>query len=669
MIRTCSLFAKAIVGAAAGIVMLLAPARAQTGPYVDTASIALNGGTECTAAEIVQRTITVSDSFVIGDIDFGFVADHAWRKDIRVDLTSPLGTQVRLINGPADNPGVDDLNVRLDDDQATFVDADNAAHNAAVAPYQNDRRPDNSLSAFNGENAQGNWTVEICDNFPTADNGTYLRSELFFEEATDIDLSLDLGVSSANPPIGGTVVFTVTITNAGPLVATGVTASAALPTDFTYVSDTAGGAYNSGTGIWTAPASIGVGASTSFQITATADTASVSVMTAEIVAANEPDTDSTPNNSGSDPNEDDTDVVTITPGGTPGVPPTLSCSAGSATHDWDTNTWPAGSLSQTYAGGAQAISIAITGDTGNFVNDGGSPTPFRTNAVTGGLTPAQQALRYLNNFDNSAQSVVTTIDLGVPGTGVGGFQTTLFDIDAGGGQFVDQISVFGYLNGNFVAPVLTAGSANTVSGLSVIGTAASGGTQSAGNAVITFTQPVDQVVIAYEVGAGAPANPGNQGMAIHDFDYCLPTAELDATKIVAVYDPTIIGLFSVPGNDVTYTITVRNIGGGPADADSVFIVDALPTEIEFYTGDIDDGGPETGSIAFFESASGLTFSEVSDVGYSNTVSPPANFASCGYSPTGLYDEAVRHICFNPKGSFASGDPDPWFSVTFRARIK
>ena len=48
----------------------------------------------------------------------------------------------------------------------------------------------------------------------------------------------------------------------------------------------------------------------------------------------------------------------------------------------------------------------------------------------------------------------------------------------------------------------------------------------------------------------------------------------------------------VPGNDVIYTIEFTNTGDGPTDAGSVLLIDAMPSEIEFYNGDIDDGGPE-----------------------------------------------------------------------------
>jgi len=151
---------------------------------------------------------------------------------------------------------------------------------------------------------------------------------------------------------------------------------------------------------------------------------------------------------------------------------------------------------------------------------------------------------------------------------------------------------------------------------------------------------------------------------------CLASATLTALKTVAVYDPGAAGLFAIPGNDVVYTIAVTNAGTGPADSNSVFIVDTLPAEIEFFNGDMDGAGPATGAAYFTQSAgAGLSFTLATDLRYSNAALRPASLAACTYAPVAGYDPAVRHVCFNPKGAMAAGDPDPTFSVQFRARIK
>jgi len=145
--------------------------------------------------------------------------------------------------------------------------------------------------------------------------------------------------------------------------------------------------------------------------------------------------------------------------------------------------------------------------------------------------------------------------------------------------------------------------------------------------------------------------------------------DLQGNKTSNVFDPASEGLFAVPGNDVIYTINVSNQGDGSPDANSVVLIDDLPSELEFYNGDVDGPGPETQPVAFTDNASGLTFTYATDVGYSNAVSAPASFASCTYTPASGYDPAVTHICVRPAGTFAVGTPAPAFSVQFRARIR
>jgi uncharacterized repeat protein (TIGR01451 family) len=66
------------------------------------------------------------------------------------------------------------------------------------------------------------------------------------------DLSLTQTVDNHTPDQGNNVTFTLTVSNSGPADATGVEVTDALPTGYTYVSDTPSvGTYNSGSGVWT----------------------------------------------------------------------------------------------------------------------------------------------------------------------------------------------------------------------------------------------------------------------------------------------------------------------------------------------------------------------------------------------------------------------------------
>ena len=827
---------KAAVGLAAILAWGTGQALAQAGPYTNDTNAPINGTTGCGA--IIVRNISVGDSFTITDVNFGIDVDHTWRKDVSVLLESPAGTRVQVITAPADNPGADDLNVLLDDAGASTIDADDADHDSTAARWEFTRQPDAALSAFNGEAANGTWIVEICDTFTGADNGTFDYAQLYFNNIVPLesDLSLTLGASATSPNFGDNVTMTVTVANAGPDATTGVTVDYALPSGLSYVSDNGSGAYNSGTGVWTIPGSVASSGSASLQILANVQTSGSYVSITEVSASDNLDPDSTPANSGTSPLEDDTASVTLTPGATGGTGPSgepnLSC-ASPDVFDWDTNAWPynVGVLSRSYPGGGTDgtdFTISVSGDTG--FRDASSPET--SSAQTGGLSPVQQSLYYLQNLSATTQSADFTIDVGVPGTGVKDFQFTIFDIDYAAGQFRDQISIQGTLNGSTVTPVLTTGSANTAVGSVAYGTAAAGSTSGNGNLIITFLSPVDQIIVNYANPEASAAN-SNQAMAIHDFNYCprpidfgdalisygtpshaiktavyigatepdgeasaAPSANADGddvagtddedsidfsglvtggtsnlnvdvsgsggylqawidwngdgdfndtvdtiseqvatdvqivgtsgtasfsvsvpasatlsqtisrfrwsttsglgltglasdgeiedhaltltgaasltgAKTTNVYDPAADGLYAIPGNDVIYTITVTNAGTGPADNDSIELIDAMPAEVEFYNGDIDDAGPETDPVAFTETSSGLTLTYGTDVAFSDAILKPADFASCTLT-TALsagYNSHVTYICFNPKGAFAAGDPDPEFTVSFRARIK
>ncbi|MCT7951391.1 DUF11 domain-containing protein, partial [Ancylothrix sp. C2] len=124
--------------------------------------------------------------------------------------------------------------------------------------------------------------------------------------ATGADLSLAKTANVANPRVGDTISYTLTLRNSGPSNATGVQVTDRLPAGLTFVS--ASGSYDPATGVWTVGTVTNGGTATlTIQARKTAE-GQVS-NTAQVTASDVPDPDSVVNNN--NPSEDDQASVTL----------------------------------------------------------------------------------------------------------------------------------------------------------------------------------------------------------------------------------------------------------------------------------------------------------------------------------------------------------------------
>ena len=112
----------------------------------------------------VTSTLTVADQIgLLADVNVSLNISHTFDNDLSVFIISPSGKRVELFNrvGGADHDFAD----------TTF---DDQAHNSIFtgnAPFNGVFRPAGSLAQFNGEPANGVWTLEIKDQF-SGDSGT-----------------------------------------------------------------------------------------------------------------------------------------------------------------------------------------------------------------------------------------------------------------------------------------------------------------------------------------------------------------------------------------------------------------------------------------------------------------------------------------------------------------
>ena len=144
---------------------------------------------------VVTSTITIADDFEITDLNVDLDITHTWVGDLIIELQSPSGTSVVLVDQPG-NPATtfgcsgDDILATLDD-EATDPVEDECENLPAIG---GSFTPNNPLSAFDGESTMGDWTLTITDTFGGADDGTFNSWGLTYDyevTATPYEVDLD----------------------------------------------------------------------------------------------------------------------------------------------------------------------------------------------------------------------------------------------------------------------------------------------------------------------------------------------------------------------------------------------------------------------------------------------------------------------------------------------
>jgi uncharacterized delta-60 repeat protein len=142
----------------------------------------------------ITNTMTIAASGAITDLDLGLNISHTWTGDVIVELTSPAGTKVKLVDRPGDPAVTDGCGLpfapfTLDDSAATAIEE--VCPPVGGSTY----RPNNLLSAFNGQEIHGVWTITVTDGYPGYDDGVLNSWTMIYsvpppnEAPTDITLS------------------------------------------------------------------------------------------------------------------------------------------------------------------------------------------------------------------------------------------------------------------------------------------------------------------------------------------------------------------------------------------------------------------------------------------------------------------------------------------------
>lgn len=118
------------------------------------------------AGQLASRITIAGNTGVIQDLNLRLDLDHADLSDLDIKLRSPSGTEISLVL-PGTLASANLTGTVLDGQAATLL-------TAGLAPYTGAFRPAIALSAFDGEVANGIWTLTVTDN--AAGNSGVLKS-------------------------------------------------------------------------------------------------------------------------------------------------------------------------------------------------------------------------------------------------------------------------------------------------------------------------------------------------------------------------------------------------------------------------------------------------------------------------------------------------------------
>ena len=441
------------------------------------------------------------------------------------------------------------------------------------------------------------------------------------------DISLTKTVNNATPDVADNIIFSITVTNDGPSNATGVVVTDLLPSGFTYVSDDGGGAYVSGTGLWTI-GNLASSADITLNITATVNTTGNYTNIAEVTALNETDIDSAPNNNVL--SEDDQDEAVVTPRAV--VDLSLTKNANTLTPDIGgqivftitvTNDGPSDAtnvvVTDLLASGYEFVNAVPSSGVyeplngswtiGNLANGITENITITANVLATGIYSNTAEVTDLNEFDIDSEPAnnddteddqetinptpIAVSDLSLtksisnPTPEVGETISFTINVTNDGPSDTDGIVITDILPDGFtfISSTATAGSYNQNTGIwSLNGVLPNGTTETL---IITVSvNPAGNYTNVAEITAANTNDPdstvNNNLLAEDDQDSAtatpIPIIDVSLTKVVDNEFPDVT-------DNVTFTITIQN--DGPSDATGIVVRDVLESGYNYIS---DTGG-------------------------------------------------------------------------------
>ena len=527
------------------------------------------------------------------------------------------------------------------------------------------------------------------------------------------DIAVAKSVSTTAPSEGGTVTYTVVVSNVSPTQATNVTIGDALPGGLTYFAggtSVTQGTYNSGSGVWTV-GTLNSGATATMLLAATVNAGTTGwtiTNTATLTGVSQIDVN--PAN--------DTASATLVVGATdlavtktvnnpaPNVGSTVVYTVGlrnngpnNATAITVTDLLPAGltfvssaTTTGIYTSGTGSWSIATlnTGATAtltlNATVSAGTAGTMITNTAT--RTAAAQPDNVTSNDSASASVTVQSADVAVTKTADNLTPQELspvaytVTVTNNGPHDATNVVIQDLLSSNltYSTHVVSQGTYSAATGIWTVGSVAKSTTKTLQiTARPNLLTAGTNIVNTAAISAADQADPaaGNNSASITITPVALAVPNIVVLKSSATTSDPYNGATNpknIPGAIVEYTITVTNFGSGATDSDSVYVIDPIPANTELFVNDI---GAGYGPVAFVDGSpsSGLTFTYAS----LNDPNDGLQFSKDGGSSFGASvtadgngcDSQVTHIRYRMNGAFGftAGAPRPSFTVRFRVRVK
>jgi subtilisin-like proprotein convertase family protein len=159
-----------------------------------------------------RKIVVPATSSEVADVNLDLKFTHTYMSDVQIEIVSPKGTVVKLFDGSCDSVN-SSLSLSFDDLGGALICGSKELQK--VAPAQ-------LLSAFNGENPQGTWTLRTRDLF-VGDTGQIDSASINICSSTYVDLGASgIGVNDfvlyPNPNNGNFTISFASTNTTGVLV-------------------------------------------------------------------------------------------------------------------------------------------------------------------------------------------------------------------------------------------------------------------------------------------------------------------------------------------------------------------------------------------------------------------------------------------------------------------